>query len=72
MPRNPDAEPTLPGALHPVRHGNIEGGAPSADQRDRQAQLLTLRSKAPLRSSADQQDASDLGLFKAANEPTLF
>lgn len=38
---------------------------------DRQAEILRLRSASPLQSILPQHDASDLALFKAADEQEL-
>lgn len=38
---------------------------------ERERQILALRAASPMRGRAGQHDASDLGLFRAANEPSL-
>lgn len=44
----------------------------AAHARRNDAQLMELRAKSPLRGKAGQHDASDLALFRAADEPSLF
>ena len=44
---------------------------PSTGGAERERQLIALRAASPMRGRAGQHDASDLGLFRAANEPTL-
>lgn len=40
--------------------------------RRHERQLVELRSASPLRGKPGQHDASELDLFRAANEPSLF
>ena len=44
---------------------------PSTGGPERERHIVALRAASPMRGRAGQHDASDLGLFRAANEPRL-
>lgn len=64
--RNPDVAPALPMFDAPAHSMGPGDNAPV----DHTA-WLALKAGSPLRGRADQHDASELGLFRAANEPGL-
>lgn len=64
-------QPALPmGLARPEHDHGCAEWSPAQAAKD-QHQRVALKAASPLRGRTDQHDASDLGLFRAANEPGL-
>lgn len=64
--------PALPMGLKRPEHDRGDVQWSPAQAADAARQRIALKSNSPLRGKTEQHDASDLSLFRAADEPGLF